>query len=112
MTARSKVSSMKTQETLLIFENVPESTDLYLIPNAPEWVALAHGLYINHVDCPSRGPAREALDRLNDALAEKPEHCATPDGEWACAFRKYRLKDDKPIVTKGRVKIVRCGFLM
>mgnify|MGYP003476348598 FL=1 len=98
-------------ETLLIFENVPESTDLYLIPKAPAWVELAHGLYINHVDCPKDGPEREALNRLNDALAEKPEHCSDPKSEWACAFRKYRVKRDKPIVTKGRVRVVRCGFL-
>ena len=98
-------------DVLLIFENVPESTDFFLIPDAPEWVSMAHGLYINHVDCPDDGPEREALNRVNEAVTEKREWCANPNGEWACAFRMYRVKDDKPILTKGPVKIVRCGFL-
>lgn len=109
MTARKhNVSSM---DVLVIFENVPESTDLFLILDAPEWVEQAHGLYINDEDCPDEGPNREALDRLVDALSDKREHCGNPESEWACAFNKYRVKDEKPIVTRGAVKVVRCGFL-
>jgi hypothetical protein len=98
-------------QTLLIFENVPESTLVFLIPNAPEWVALAHGHYINTMGCPDEGPEREALDRVNDAITEKKEWCGDPKSEWACAFRKYLVKDEKPIVIKGQVMLVRCGFL-
>lgn len=98
-------------EILLIYENVPDETLVFLIPNAPDWVEKAHNIYINASDCPEEGERYDAAMRLSDAVSSKPEYCNNPNDEWACAFRKHLVTAKKPIVTKGPVKVVRCGFL-
>lgn len=97
---------------LLIFENVPETSDLYLIPDAPPWVLLAHGLYINADDCPDEGEAREAIDRLSDAICEKLEHCGNKEDPLATAWAKYKVDKAKPLKIIDAVVVVTCGFLM
>lgn len=98
-------------KTLLIWrddQNTPHIVALYLIEDAPEWLAECHGSYINGgID-----PNLEALlFRVSDALAERKEDCYLMDDELSTAWAKFRVDDYNRPLRLSDVQVIQCGYL-
>lgn len=94
-------------QTLLIYELLPEEVNLYLIPDAPDWITKVNGYYING------GPAEEAeelLLRVGDAINRTLGYCMDPDDELATQWAQYAV--EAPVVIEGPVQVVKCGFIL
>lgn len=100
--------------TLLIWEEVPETTKLYLIPNQvvdeyrPHFED-AHNHMINQVGWENN----DGLRFLNTALSE------APDGEpekgfeqYLGIFAKYKVSLDKPLTKQNITAVYHSGFLL
>lgn len=102
-------------KTLLIWDQVPEESDLYLLPDAPDWLVKVHGKYIN-----AGGPLEpneeqdKLLSRVSDAVCKNPDYYMNPEDELAGVWVGHLLLDDPNggMSTDGPVKIVRCGFFL
>lgn len=135
---------MKTEnntQTLLIYENVPEETNVYVIPNRvfaehPDWIELmrmAHGKFINQ----SNVEYNDGMSFLSAALTsaehiDKDDYffdgdAITREGnrmkkEWRCVLNQYKVSNDTPIrdlVSGGTVtykvnitEVILSGFIM
>lgn len=109
---------MKTY-TLLIWESVPESMNLYLIPDEildqddQGLLESTNGHYLNSLDIPDN--VRDAVDTLSDALSEKPEHLSAknpPGSPWAQRFVSYQIEAGPVPIGTTLSKIIRTGYLM
>lgn len=105
--------------TLLIWEEIPESTKLVLIPNdtldASDIDALrkSNGKFINHDVYPD--DVRDALNCLSDALCSKAEHLSdkNPAGsKWALRWKDCIQDDAKPIEGKPITTVFLSGFCL
>ena len=95
-------------DVLLVWEG--EQVDLYHIPNAPDWVLLCHGYYINSSAMSSE--IEGYMMRLCDALSDSPDYCDNPDDEFACEWAQYLIgADGRPQVVDGPVHVVVTGFV-
>jgi hypothetical protein len=104
--------------TLLMWEAVPESTTLYLIPNsaiphgeAREALRKAHGEYIGSTE---NEDAIVALNRVSDALCENPAHLSAsnpPGSEWAQRWITFKVDDAAPIENTFVTHVYRCGYM-
>lgn len=104
--------------TLLIWEQVPESTDLYVIPNdtldddAREVLTRAHGYYINGDTPPLSGIA---INCISAALTDNPDHLPdehAPGSKWAQRWSTYKQDPKTPLAGTHITHVVRCGFLL
>jgi hypothetical protein len=82
--------------SLLIWETVPEKTDLYLIPNhiATQYrnlLEMAHGKFINSDEM------NEGMEFLNAALCSKEEYVDEEQKQYACIFHPYLWGNAHPI---------------
>lgn len=97
-------------KTLLIWEEVPETTSLYLIDDAPDWLGDCHMHYINGN---AQGEILDKLSRVNDALCDTPEYYGNPEDELAGAWSDCKLGENESfVVEEGPVRVVVSGFLM
>lgn len=103
--------------TLLIWEEIPESIKLYVIPDANlddddrKVLEAVQGNYINEVGLTDE--EHDALNCINAALTENPEHLPKEhpaDSKWACRFQDYKQEMGPLGVVISRV--VQCGFLL
>jgi hypothetical protein len=109
-----------TTYTLLIWEEIPETTHFVLIPNtdldAEDLSVLrqAHGCFIDGLT--ETETQRKALDYLNAALAMNPECLpeSHPEGsKWAMRWTKYvRDAHDSPIEEKIITHVFLSGFVL
>lgn len=103
--------------TLLIWEEVPERTSLFLIPNTVlteeerKILHTAHGHHINADEVTKEED--KALSYINDALCENKEHCSPSSkrGGWATKWHKHKT-EDRPLENVGVTHVYRCGFVM
>src|SRR5262249_25245519 len=103
--------------TLIVWEEVPESTKIVLIPNDVlmdldvEIFRTAQGRYINLDNTPEQ---EKALDCINNALTSD-EGCLSEDhpkgSRWAMRFAEYLQEFDKPIEDKMITRVFVMGFL-
>lgn len=115
-----KEASFKQETfTLIIWEEVPEETSLYLIPDSilnnedREVLKVSHGNYINHTK--STDEQEKALDCLSNAFCREPKYLGEdhPVGSrWAMRFIDYKLEGDALEINKYITKVIRCGFLL
>lgn len=120
----------KTQ-TLLVYENVPEETNLYLIPNRvfaehPDWIEMmrmAHGKFVNQ----SGVEYNDGMSFLSAALTSS-EHIDNDeyffDGdalsregnrmkkEWRCVLDKYKVAKGDRIQLTNINEVILSGFIM
>lgn len=121
MTKTTKTKPETTETfTLLVWEEVPETTKLYLIPNstldAEDHTTLktANGNYINGGTDNDDG-AETALDCINNALCEDAKYLDDdhPAGsKWAQRWKDYEQGKDKPIEGVIVTHVYVCGFLL
>lgn len=97
-------------KTLLIWDQVPEESDIYVIEDPPEWLDKCHGLYINGGEMSKEQDA--LMHRLNDALCETIEYCGNSDDELATKWSGLKADKDNPLIFEGPIKVVRAGFVM
>lgn len=105
--------------TLVVYEQRPESCELYLIPNdiidteAAQTLECLHGKLVNHHEL---SDAEEiAASRLNAAFCEKAEYldAAHPTGtRWAMCWVRYKMPSDKPITGFAVTRVVRTGWVL
>ena len=104
--------------TLLIWEMVPDSTMLALIPNEDltsddiDTLRAAHGHYIN---TDVSAVAGDALDAINNALCKNPQSLSEdhPEGSyWAMKFKDYLVDAKDPVEGKVVTRVVLCGFVL
>ena len=102
--------------TLLIWEQIPETTDLFLIPNDDiernGWrkrLEEAHGLFLNSDE------SNEGLDFLNLAVldedsryVESKEHL----NQYMCLFNKYKQNTIRPLTNVEITHVYRSGFML
>lgn len=87
---------------LIVYENIPESTDIYSIDNLSDedwqWMKLTHGYYINF-DMPDENQA--ACEKLSEFLEGRGKLFSTEDN-----------KAPQPINALGYDYIIHTGFGM
>lgn len=91
--------------TLLVWEQLPETSSLYLIPNSEideemrATLALAHGKLINCDDLTDE--QSEAINRLTNILSVEPEYVDKnyKGTKWDSTWAKYQLPDGEPTMT-------------
>jgi hypothetical protein len=89
--------------TLLIYESIPEQTQLFLLPNDTlteddeNILARAHGTICGVVDADEEG--EEAVNVIEDLISEK--------GVW----KKYEQDTSKPILV-DITRVIFCGYMM
>ena len=95
--------------TLLIWEEVPETTSLYLIPSE-EAVKYEKFLTLAHMKLYNCDEVNDGMRFVNTALgSEFPEPGFE---EYLGIFRNYKWDQDKPIVNKTINAVYVTGFHM
>ncbi len=102
-----------TDYTLIIYSNIPESTDLFLVPSDTisgeelDLLLMADGKYINSDD------TNNGMTFLSNALSTKKEYCMDGSPELYCKYSKFKVKDNP--MSGGGFKISRVivsGFFL
>jgi hypothetical protein len=96
--------------TLLIYEEVPENTRLFLIPNEEitdeqdKVLKACQNKFVNSDD------HTDEMDTLSELIAKKKEHCR--DGsKHACLWGDYEEGKEKPL--KGTItRVFISGFML
>ena len=104
--------------TLLIWEEVPESTKVAVIPNdtldadTHAVLARAHGKYINSTNTPPEDEA--ALECVNLAMCSDSKYIGAEHlgSKWTMRFSSFVADSEKPITGKLITHVYRCGFLL
>jgi len=106
------------KHTLIVWDSSDTEVQFYIVPGSaltPQFETFlekAHGYYINAVleDTADADGIEQALDFLNAALCEVPEHCPEAPEAWRCIWHQYRVAMVGPI--KQRIDAVYyAGFL-
>lgn len=97
--------------TLLVWELVPEETQMFLIPNEVAikyegFLRNAHGHLINAVDC-DKYPG---LKFLNTALGD--EYAEPGFEEHLGVFRQYKVNMKEPLVNQHITAVYFSGFIL
>ena len=97
--------------TLLVWEEVPEDTKMYLIPNEVankyrHWFEEAHGRYIN------RDENNDGMDFLNYALSKDKWAEGYPMEEHAGVLADYQVKMGSPIVDTHITSVYHSDFCL
>lgn len=122
-------------QTLLVYEQVPEDTHMYLIPNRifdehPDWRDLmrqAHNKYVNR----SGDKYNDGMSFLSAALVpienvDNDSYFYDGDvvnnvqtgknnrmkNEWRCVFDKYKVNLDTSLTDVNIIEVVLSGFIM
>lgn len=112
--ATKKAPNLKTGNTLIIWEEIPEKTTLFVVPNEQidsRQAALlreASNKFINADD------ENDGMIFLNNALSSEAQYCI-PDGDPAdhCIFAKYRVEPDTLASECGPInRVILSGFMM
>jgi hypothetical protein len=99
---------------LIIWEEVPESTSLYLIPSKDltkeevDTFHLCHGHFINLVDTPE--DAEKALQEVNLWLS--PGYVSKDLTEPEGKFHKYKIHKEDGYLRADIKQVVLCGFML
>lgn len=97
-------------KTLLIWDQVPEESDIFVIDDAPEWLDKCHGLYVNGGEMSEEEDA--LMQRLSDALCATIKHCGNPNDDLATKWSGLKADKESPLIFNEPIKIVRAGFVM
>lgn len=104
--------------TLVIYEQVPESMDVFLVPDSEitdqvrEWLSLAHNVIVNGEDAPNAGTDFLCSATLNEQY--RGRHFS-PDGipaVWECWLRRFEIPLDGSFSDKHISTFIRSTFLM
>jgi hypothetical protein len=96
-------------KTLLIWDWFGEADlALYVIEDAPEWLAKCHKHFINVGDTPEE--VEKLLARVNDAICENPDHYGNPDDELAGRWVQFKLNTSEVVDLTGPFQVVISGF--
>ncbi|WP_155635566.1 hypothetical protein [Burkholderia territorii] len=103
-------------KVLLVYQNVPESTDWYVIENpSPDELSVlnsAHGSFANAV---GTSPVAEAALELIGAALSVSEHCDYLQGQarsWIGVWRSKAIPQESLPECGPIDKVFTCGFLM
>lgn len=99
-----------TNKTLLIFDWYGEQDlGMYLLTDAPDWLPRCHLQAINGCD---DDEVADLLNRVTDALCEKPEYYGNPDDELAGAWVASKINiQEASTVGLGTCQIVVCACI-
>jgi hypothetical protein len=103
---------------LLIWEEVPESTKLLLIPSEElneedvEVLRIANGHLQNTCDLTTKQAA--AIDKISNALCSNEKYIDERyvGTRWAMTLTKYIVSDDATIEGKRITSVYRTGYVM
>ena len=103
-------------KVLLIYQNVPESVDWYVVENpSPDQLSVlnsAHGHFVN--DVATSAVAEAALDLISAALA-LAEHCNHLEGQarsWIGIWRSKSIPEESLPDCGPFDKVFTCGSFM
>lgn len=106
-------------DVILVWELVPERTQVYIIPDAPAWLLECHGCHVNGYD--RDGQAHDAVMDVMARITEKPEYCEDPNDLQNGIWVQHKIYDsddiggsDHPVVPSlgAAVKLVVTGFYL
>lgn len=93
-------------KTLLIFDRFGEAQlALYLVPDAPEWLARCHESYLGG---DGDDDVQDLVARAYDAICENPDYYCAPDDEICGKWVKHKIKVEET-ARIGDVRIVITG---
>lgn len=97
---------------LLFWEEVPETSKFFIIPDAPPWLLECHNLYINSTGL-TPGQAK-VMDILCCAITPHLDHCLEEMREHhlATTWAECEVDADLPFEVEGPVVVVKCGFFI
>lgn len=104
---------MNAVSVLLIWEEVPEDTKLYVIPNDVaekyrHYLTEAHGNMINHTGWENN----KGLLFLNTALADQGDGVAEKGfEEYLGIFARYKVSLESPLKNQNITTVYHSGFL-
>jgi hypothetical protein len=107
------------EHTLVIYAQMPESVDMYLIPNKDleqedlDTLRLSQNVYVNSTKL-SKATMRSTT-RLIAAFCEKPEHLPEehPAGDrWACRWAKFKVDPSEPVLGPNITRVFTTGFVL
>jgi hypothetical protein len=96
---------------LIVYENIPESTDIYSVEVTTEeweWMKLTHGYYVNF-KMPDENEA--ACEKLSEFLRELEQAAGVAEGRDKI-FSTEENETPKPINALGYDYIIHTGFGM
>lgn len=97
--------------TLIVWEEIPEKTTFYLVPNSVlderrlKLLNLAAGTFVN-TECESA-----ATIWLMEAVSDKREYCENVPEEDKCVFAQYKVSSDEPLVADV-TRVILSGFML
>lgn len=100
-------------KTLIIWEMIPEETNIYLIPediDTSEFDCCA-GYFLNTCEATDAN-LDEKLSILLEALSDTKEWDDILNNELATKWNKYKVNRRGPIFIENNVKVIHTGFLM
>jgi hypothetical protein len=120
-TCEEKYADMSFEDketfTLLVWELVPEDTEMYLIPNdvadtCRKYLDLAHGSYINGVGWQAEDKSlNQGLLYLNQALSD--DDCGQDEfAAFKGILKGFKVDSKKPIVDTTVTYVYHSGFIL
>lgn len=107
------------EHTLVIYSELPESVDMYLIPNKDlasedfDTLRIVQNVYINgDVLTPAQ---RDAHEQLIAAFCVEEQHLPNehPAGTlWACRWTKFKVDPSSPILGQIITRVFTTGFIL
>lgn len=99
------------KHVLLVWEEIPEATKLYLIPEEEakpyfKYLLEAHDKYINSDDM------NEGMQFLNSALASNHEDVEKGYEKFATIWAKYRYDEKRPLRDTHITAVFVSGFML
>ena len=101
--------------TLIVYAQIPERTDFYVVPNEvitaeqAELLELAHGMLVNGDEM------NPGMDFLMNAVCDAPEHCSPESPpQWRCVWAKFKREVAPlyPLTDVQVTRIVYSGFIL
>ena len=109
LTSPRATARMPHMKTLLIWEEIPENTRLFLIEESPPWITRLHGKLINSN---AEGYELERLLEVSDAICERRDQCMLPDSPMSTTWAKNELDPNEVNEIEGVMQVVVCGIVL
>lgn len=104
---RPKTPFGTDQYTVVLYQNVPDSTDTYIIPGHHPWMDIAHMRYMGE-QVPQE--TDRILTQISDALCEDPAGFSGDHVDLQGQWTQYKVEG--VVQLTGDIRIICTGFLL
>jgi len=109
---RKKYKTEDFEHFLIIWMQIPDTTEFYLIPNIPEmkvpdWLPLVDDFYQGQMELPE--DIEGYITRISDALCDRIGYCCDKQDPMATKWSGYMLPSG-PIALPDKTLVITTGF--